>query len=405
MARLDELQDLYERVIASSLSSFYRDFYANTSVDLPLTHEQWRRMPLLQKSDIARVPFEQRIFVERSEVDIVRLTSGTTSSRVLAIPRVHMPHTEAERHLMPVDSYMGFLLPHRVYDNYTRQGARFVGGDPARLDESARLASSMKIEGIGALPSTLIAFAKPLAALYDITRIRHLCLNGDICTAPQRAALKTLYPGVQTMVSSYGSSETQGLCGISCDYPGNEQALLGHPLVHYEIVNDTNQGIATEGELVVSILYAQAAFPLLRYRTGDTVRVLEESADRFIFTVLGRTSSDRVRFSGGTILLAEIERAITQVTHGTVIDFEVVVGEDIDVNGQRLRLSLTLIAPEHTHVPENDIAERIEREMRISEKRSYREGVLHGLCAPLVCHFTNLGQSKGRKTRRLIDTR
>src|SRR6185369_1274941 len=204
MASLTDLQKLFERVRDSKHSSFYRDFYSNVKTT-PSTAHEWESLPLLKKSDIAAVPFKKRMYIEPSEVDIVRLTSGTSSSGVLSMPRAKMPYTDAERSFMPVDCYMGFLLPHRVYDNYTRPGARFIGGDPARLDMSARLAAAAEIEGIGALPSTLIAFAGPLAAAYDIRRIKHLCQNGDSATKLQLMALQKLYPGVETIVSCYGS--------------------------------------------------------------------------------------------------------------------------------------------------------------------------------------------------------
>ncbi len=408
MASFLDLQKLFERVLSSEHSSFYRDLYRDHQGTIP-TMSEWESLPLLKKSDIARVPLKERIYIDPKEVDLVRLTSGTSSSGVLAMPRAKMSYTTAERSFMPVDCYMGFLLPHRVYDNYTRPGARFIGGDPARLKESAALAAKMGIEGIGGLPSTLIAFAEHLSAVYDSTRIRHLCFNGDVCTKLQRATLARLYPGVQTAVSSYGSSETQGLCGISVEYPGHDSALLGHPLVHYEIVDETGSVITetpAEGELVVSTLYEHAAFPLVRYRTGDTAMMLERTPERTVFEIRGRAASDRVRFSAGIILLAELERAIEAVANGMVADFEAAVREE-EIEGRPvLSLSIALIAPPlYAQSISPDIARALEGELRVSEQGTYAEAMRRGACSPIVCRTEGLSYGLGRKRRRLTDAR
>ncbi len=409
MASLPQLQELFTRVYNSTYSSFYRNFYGPSVSVAPDTLLTWESLPLLTKADVIRTPYNERIFISPSEVDIVRMTSGTTSSGVLAIPRAKMPYTKAEASFMPVDCYMGFLLPHRVYDNYTKPGARFIGGDPARLAESAALAAHMGIEGIGALPSTLIAFAEPLSAVYDINRIRHLCFNGDVCTKLQHSALSKLYPSVKTMVSAYGSSETQGLCGVSIEYSGHENALLGHPSVHYEIVDSAGVAIAetpAEGELVVSILYEHAAFPLVRYKTGDTVLMLERSAERTVFAVQGRTASDRVRFSAGSILLPELERAISVVTKGMVADFEATVREERNAEKPLTSLSIILISPPlYADTISPDIARHIEEELRVSEHRTYAEAVRRGACTPITCSIEGLTYGFGRKRRRLTDAR
>lgn len=407
MATLQELTALYERAVSSPHSRFYRDFFAARPA--PSTLAEWRALPLLTKQDIVAVPFDERIFVDPGKVDLVRLTSGTTSANVLAIPRAEALYTEAERDLIPADSYIGFLLPHRVYDNYAKPGTRFIGGDPARLAESAHLAASIEVQAVAGLPSTLIPFAGQLSRVYDINRVRHLCLNGESATKMQRAMLKTLYPGVQTMVSSYGSSETQGLCAISTPYPGYEQALRGHPLVHYEIVDDAGSVIEqfpAEGELVVSIVSDTVAFPLIRYRTGDTALMLESDDAHSIFVLLGRAQTDRIRFSAGSIFVAEMERAITKITKGFVADFEATVREEKTADGARLALSIALISPPlyHASIP-LDVASQLEREMRISERGTYRDAVQKGACAPLACTIVGLEYGAGRKRRRLTDAR
>ncbi len=408
MADISRLKNLYERSISSSYSSFYRDFYAGRVARAPENVHDWTSLPLLTKADIAAVSYKKRIFINPEEVDIVRLTSGTTSAP-LPIPRIKMPYTDAERLFMPVDCYMGFLLPHRVYDNYTRPGARFIGGDPARLRESAGLASKMSIEGIGGLPSTLIAFAEPLAAVYDINRIRHLCFNGDICTKLQRRALTRLYPSARSMVSSYGSSETQGLCGISIDHATSANVLLGHPLVHYEIIDEHGnalEGTSDEGELVVSTLYAGMAFPLIRYRTGDKVRMIERGGEQTVFAIQGRAITERVRFSVGTILVAEIERVLSEIAKGVVVDFEATATEVLVDGSPCFSLSITLLVPTlSAKTLDPNIARVLERELHVSEQRTYADAVERGACVPLLCTIEGLEYGMGRKPRRLTDAR
>ncbi len=405
MATLTELREIVRRVAASERSDFYTDRLRDVDIQ---SWDDWSQLPLLTKADIQRVPFEDRIFVDPSEVAIVRLTSGTTSSDVLAIPRVQMPHTDHERTIMPVRSFMGFLLPHLVHDNHAAPTTKFIGGDPARLTASAYLAARMEIEGLDGLPSTLIAFAGPLAAVYDTRRITHLSLVGERCTKMQREALERLYPSVRSISIVYASSELQGLCAISDASNTNHNVLRGNPHVHYELIDEAGAPVTdldTPGELVVTTLYSEAAFPLIRYRTGDTARIISRDK-RTLFTVEGRTNGDRIRFDAGAIVLAELERAIARVGKGYVSDFEAIVSEEEHNGRPMIKLSITLIIAEH-YAPMlgPDIGKALEKELRVNERRTYADAMERGACAAISCTIADLDYGRGRKRRRLRDER
>lgn len=411
MELLERLQDVLSRVLESQHSSFYRNFYAGTFTDPGFlkSYAEWESIPFLTKADISHVPYESRIFIDRREVEMIRLTSGTTKTGVLAMPRVKMPFTPWEAPLLPVSSCMGFLVPHRIYDNHIPPGCRFIGGDPANLRMSARLARLAEVEGLAGLPSTLIAFAPILAKEYDMRHIRHLCLNGDVCTKLQRAALERLFPRVQAMVSSYGSAEIQGLCAISApNREGYPNALLGHPELHYELIDEKGDVLRepfSQGELVISTLYARAAFPLIRYRTGDSALLLpNDSGQKICFSLQGRTEGERIRFDAGTIIAKEIERAIEYITHGDIIDFEASVGEENDGGRLQLTLTISLMPMREIYMLPPGFAQALERELHVSENKTYADAIERGSCTPIRCALTQDGHTVGKR-RRLIDTR
>ena len=412
MATLEKIRSGFQRAILSSHSSFYRDLYGHARSfppEFPRTWDEWESLPLLSKNDIQSVPFHQRVFITETEMDVIRMTSGTTG-KILTIPRNNIRPVPELDALLPYSRIMGFFYPHHIFGVYGRPNLVFVGGDSARLDASAVLAARAEIEIIFGLPSLLLAFAEILAQRYDIRRIRRLMLQSDICTKLQEKVLRVLYPSAE-LVCTYTSAEMQGQVAFSPTprIPEHSLAILPTADYHFESIDEAGKPIReafVSGELVTSALNESEAFPVLRYRTGDRALIISTHAEQNVFEILGRTAHDRVRFAGGHISINEIERAINVVSDGDVSDFEAVVSEEMRGNVPLLKLTITLITHDGAYsLHDKGVTEKIANELRINEIRTYADGVQRKLCAPLTCKIVPSQHNIDYKRRRLVDMR
>lgn len=412
MATLGQLRKTLHDVLRSHLSSFYRDFYAGrvpVDQEFPRSWSEWESLPILTKTDLQRVPYYERLYVPEKQIYRIHQTSGTTGTGITILPRTRITyHEELLRHIR-VSSYMGFMYPHSGYEMFTAPGTRFIGGDPARLEISAALAAKMRVDGIAVASASLaIEFAAALGRRYDLSRIASIFLQSDVCTKTQRAALMRLYPNAK-ITMQYLCAEMQGVAIFPAlpAIPDEPNALESSRDTHVEIVDGSDsalQDTAQEGELIVSAVREGMALPLVRYRTGDKAAFLLRGNTRTVFTVTGRTTGDRVRLSAGQIILKELERAIEQ-TLPDIVDFEASVKERGGDSSLPF-LSITLIGTHSRASNLKAIARQIEQRLRITAERTYAEGIERGVCAPIECQTTPLGDSPGwEKRHRLIDAR
>lgn len=414
MVELSTLRRAFQRAMTSPYSSFYRDLYASRmpfSADFPRTWDEWASLPFLTKKDMQDVSFYGRQFIPVNHVDVIRMTSGTTSSGILLMPRANFRYIPRLHESMPCLRMMNFFFPHHTAGVYKIPDMQFIGGDAARLEMSAALAARIQIDAIGGMSSLLIAFAPVLAQRYDTARIRWLALSSDKCTGLQEKALHRYYPNAK-IVNIYTSTEAQGYIAISPPEPVPGYPFAVEPLpdyYHLELIDEADAPIDTEltlGSLIVSSVHPEDSFPLLRYRSGDSaVRVFKDKS-RELFNVTGRVELDRIRFAGGTIMAEEVERAVEAVAGGFATDFEAAVSEEM-IGGHPLpKLTVTLVLADDTVSLElNTIAQHLSEEIRINQRRTYAESVEGGFSAPLECKTTLPALEIMRKRRRLVDTR
>lgn len=140
-----------------------------------------------------------------------------------------------------------------------------------------------------------------------------------------------------------------------------------------------------------------ASFPMLRYRSGDKVRIVEEHCKThgtWSFTVLGRVDMDFVKVRGGTIKADEVERVLRLFPKSVGDVFELHVFE---MPQGPLRLVLKVQARETDLLT---LAEKISNVLRVNPSTTHTEGVRKGLYAPLVCE--PLGETPQTKHKRIV---
>jgi phenylacetate-coenzyme A ligase PaaK-like adenylate-forming protein len=178
---------------------------------------------------------------------------------------------------------------------------------------------------------------------------------------------------------------------------------------HFHELIDPRTGVVlepttgVEGELVVSAYAGEpAALPLLRYRTGDIVRVVEEKCARhglWSFTVLGRASLDFLKLPGGVLSAEEAARVI-RLFNGSITDrFELHRFERETPGGPKPQVELR-VEPKGS-IDLAELARDIAENLRVNPARTYALGVADGLYLPLTCSIL-APQEGAHKPRRIV---
>ncbi|MCE9541455.1 hypothetical protein K8R03_02750 [Candidatus Kaiserbacteria bacterium] len=412
MSTLIQLRRKIHEVLHSPYSDFYRNLYrgkVSLNDGFPGSWEEWTSLPLLTKADLQHVPYQQRLYVPKEKIYRIHQTSGTTGAGITVLPRTRTPyHKQALAHFNAA-SYIGFMYPHSGYEMFTPPGSQFIGGDPARLQASAVLASRIAAEGIAVASASLaIEFASELQKSLDLLSIKHILLQGDICTRLQRKALSRLYPNAKiTMI--YLCAEMQGVAVFPAlpAIPDEPNGLEPSSDIYAELADERGGIISepnTEGNLIVSVLQDGMALPLLRYTPGDRATFLVHDETRTVFKVVGRNVNDRLRLSVGQIVLRELERAVEMSVPDSVTDFQATL-EESGIPPLPF-LSLTLYGSASSAQNSEAIARLIQENLRITPERTYADGMARGICAPIVC-TVSAPEMHGvpQKRQRLVDGR
>src|SRR3989338_549234 len=97
MLSLEQLKSLVAQATKPAGSQFYRDFYKMQTSDPALqieTMEEWRKLPAVTKYDLIACPLKERSFLPLSQLDHLRISSGTSGKPPLFSPRTDVRNME-----------------------------------------------------------------------------------------------------------------------------------------------------------------------------------------------------------------------------------------------------------------------------------------------------------------------
>jgi phenylacetate-coenzyme A ligase PaaK-like adenylate-forming protein len=409
MKTFEQLRSLVARCTSKKSPPLYRDLYGiptqQTNFDLE-SPDAWQSLPFLTKAHLLTVPIEHRTFSPFKDIDAYYHTSGTSGKKPLFVPKVLIPKMDFREQLFtfscPALSSIGYQ--HRVEAFMESLGLppRVVAIDPQRIAVSVHLAEAMGVESI--FTSTfLIELIGNAMRREAAEQVRYIELTSEVCSQSLYTFIRMTFPNA-CVVLSYGLNEIEDPCIGTVCAPSTGPTLddsfheRGDDEHHLEIVNpETGQLLepreGTEGELIVTSEAREGcAFPLIRYRTGDIVRVIETECPihhKWRFVVLGRASLDFIRVTGGTIRADEVARAITAVGRPFTDEFEL----HLDTSGPRLNATLHV----RTKGDIGGAAEALMRELRIAPNRTFADAVKDGTFLPLT--FIPIGPRETPKKR------
>ena len=156
-----------------------------------------------------------------------------------------------------------------------------------------------------------------------------------------------------------------------------------------------------EGELIITAYPGEpSAFPMIRFRTGDIVRVIEKNCARhhsWSFTVLGRSGMDFLKLPGGVLRVDEIERVLRSMPRRVSDRFELHCYESASPRGPLFKPVLHVEARDPDLI---QLAADIAHQIRVAPEFTYADGTVQGRYEALSCEI--LSPSAGSKTKRIV---
>jgi phenylacetate-CoA ligase len=392
------LRQMLQGVLTSSRSAFYRERFKDLAIDasFPQSLIAWQTLPLLSRPDITAWSFWERTYTPRSEVMMIRNTNGTTEKKPLFTPRKTFGDYAAMPAMAGVKRQLAFLtMWYSSEESRRSRGALFVNGmypqSPDDFKLAARMVRLVNADSICCSPLLALMLAPHLRAEGVIDNITSIEFSGDRCTPAQRDSFLKLYNNPK-IYQNYSASESAGIFGVPCEWTLENRSLAFHitdDMLMSEFV-DPDTGEAKDAhepaELVVSSLTADQPLPLIRYRTGDMLVVDADECPcgRGVrFQMVGRATSDRIRFLNGEFSLTEIERVLAQIPEIDPQDYEVHYSEHAVEKGVlRPQMHLKLLV--HDGVEMASLAEKISRLLPHTANDSYATLVEKGFVEPLT---------------------
>ena len=289
--------------------SFYKQKYQ--TVDMAASPAvQLASLPFLTREELVATPLFERVYVAPTDVRFIAYTSGTTSGTPLLCPF----GTVTDYQFSP-SLGTGAVRPLIVYPPLNKVfGASFIQqcaqasqpvtpvfGDVAQLANSAVLAAQTACDSLYATPTLARQLAPYIQEHYTVAAIKLVAVASELLTDPVYEQLRVLYPAA-TIVNLYASSEIGQF--IMHSQPGESPHIL------HLIPETVAAAEIIAGELVVTYT-KNPAFPLLRYRTGDYFRVVDEVAGAV--TLDGRAGVDVIKVGGYEIRSGDIDTFFSHV--------------------------------------------------------------------------------------------
>lgn len=396
---------------------FYRTLYAvpEYAPTLSIAEEaQWRALPFVTKDALIAMPLRERSFLPLSALDHLRTSSGTSGKPPLFSPRTHVRAMEYRLQYHDfANAFLAFTVPmmphwHERFQKEHGRLPRVIAYDPKNPTASVRLAAAAGVDAFSVFVYHVNDVGEAMKKISMHTRIRFAEVTGETCTRAQYEYLRETFPNA-VIVQSYNSSEVEDAhIGMPCKpMDGSDPLAVYHPKdTHYLELIDPDTGtliepkVGAEGDLLITSYPGEpASFPLIRYRIGDTVRVVEERCPHgsWSFTVVGRTDMDFLKVPGGVLKADEIARTLRLFPELVSDRFELHCTEEATVHGPLLKP--TLCVEPRGSLPLEEFARTISKNLRVAPNFTYEDGVRAGRYLPLSCALLSLAGTA--KTRRI----
>ncbi len=398
-----KIKTALEFAVENKFSSFYKDKYGKEKFNIKKvnSYADFQKIPFLTKKEIAKVPPFKRLFMPEKEVSCWLRTSGTTSKKPLLIPAsryVHenidilaemMAHNKVKRFLF-LRPLGGLVLDLSDFPFHPKLSAYpLILGDISNLDLTSKIIANLEVDAIDVTPSALYFLIPYLKDVYDLRKIRFLRILGEFVSEQKSNFFRSYFKNAYFHYD-IGIAETRGGIGVRCSFLDNNYAPRFYhtksDLLH-EVINEKGDIVenGNEGELVLTTLF-KTPFPLIRYRTSDSVKISEIKCicgREGLMEHNGRIGYDSIRVGGVTVYTHLVDEALSKSFNGQFVGvYELHVSEEVYKN--RLVPRLILKIASQKFADSKVIAKKIESNLKVGSNIYLNSLVSKEIFAPLV---------------------
>lgn len=420
MMSLDELSRIVAEATRPDAKGFYRRHFGLREGEGPVeikTWSEWSGLPLITKEELTAVASRERICGSWSDINRLGVTSGTTGKRpIVAMQSLMDPYAFRLAYHDHRKGCLAYIFPAPPHWHEIRMRERGVQGrvvvlDPKRPAASVRLAKAAGIDTLSVFTFHIPIVGPHIERAGFASRIRLIEICGEPCSEGLFSYISRTFPNAQVR-GFYGIFENEeGNIAYTCGPITKDRLDAPYhaitPFQYHEILDLVTGSIVkpakgAEGELVLTIRKRPVSvFPLIRYRTGDIIRVAAEDCAEhggWSFHIIGRRELDFVKLPGGQLRVDELEKAVrAQKEYLFDTDFRAFVDESGEVPKPSLEIALHLRRP--SDAPR--VAKKIAAALRVGPAFTYADGVARGLYGEIVCE--NLAEATAQhKTKRIV---
>ncbi|MSU74147.1 phenylacetate--CoA ligase family protein [Candidatus Kaiserbacteria bacterium] len=415
MLDLQKIKDLAREYTKKEGNPFYRKLYGLRAEQAYLdikSIDGWHALPPLRKQDMIDVPFNQRLFVPPQELQTISVTSGTTGGPPLFQPRSYQG-TPLENLTLPYGEIRGAWLagilqyPHEHEWSLAalKRSVTVVQFDPQHIRESLQLAILAGTEVIIAQTYFVSAMCDAAEESGLAGRIKLVIAAGEAWTRSEFLRVQSVFKNAP-ILCNYGIREAGTVAHTGTLNEEYNVVYRPKPHVYLEMI-DTDTGVpvpvtpGAEGELLITTtLGTPSAFPLLRYRVGDLIRiesVSNENGGNFTFKLIGRADQDLVKFPGGVLRVDELIRVVESLSGKMTDQFEAHCHEEDTSEGPKKRMVMH-VEPQ-SGATLSDIARDFAGELHMGPSSTYADGVKKSMYLPLSCVLLEKGAGTKKRKR------
>jgi phenylacetate-coenzyme A ligase PaaK-like adenylate-forming protein len=213
---------------------------------------------------------------------------------------------------------------------------QFPMGGLASVEDIAQLIKDFQINVIFGLPSTILSLLNSFPDL----KIEKIFYAGEFLSSTAQRKITENWKCSKIFSAGYATVDVGPIGYQTLETKGSEHILF-NDLIHLEVIDD---------EAVVTSKIRKA-MPILRYRTGDKVRILESTAKHIKFELLGRID-ERINIWSSRIEKNEITESLNMF-FGIIPQYQVVL-EQVSTT-EKIYDKLTIRLP-HNAIKEGDMS-------------------------------------------------
>ena len=310
-------------------------------------------------------PFGSNLTVEKKNIQRIHRTSGTSNKPlILALTKNDLKlmaetgstcskisglkSNDIVFHCLNYCMWMGGLTDHLSLEKSGAAVIPYGVGNSKQLIESIQ---NIKASTISCTPSYLNKLVYVLNEFFDVKpkdlglRLGLLGTEGGLQDENYRKKIEDTW-GIKAINFNYGMAEVWSIFGSECFNCQDGLNFVSNGNLYLELINPENlKNIeikpGSEGEMVVTTLNKEAQ-PIIRYRTGDIIKINKTKACKcghkgIKFQITGR-SDDMITVKGINVFPSQIRTVINKYLNKLSGQFQIILDKPLPI--ENLHISI-----------------------------------------------------------------